>query len=99
MPEFLKKKLSKEWETLIYSAKEVWAVAQAAMQGDSDSSNTEAGEDEDDISFLGNISPYSPMEPIDSLDLFFVVDASSSFSPTPLSSNLSFLHQLPIVLI
>ena len=39
--------------TLILSAKEAWEVVQAAMREENDSTTTDVGDDEDDISFLG----------------------------------------------
>ena len=57
--------------------KEVWAAAHAAKRGEKDSSTTKAGEDEDNISFLGNISSYSPLERIDVLDAVFVHEGAA----------------------
>ena len=66
MPEFSGKKSSKDWESLVDSVKEAWAVAHEAMCGGNDSSTSKGKEDVDSILFFDNLNDDSPLERITS---------------------------------
>ena len=71
MPEFSKKKTSKEWKALILSTEAAWEVEQAAILEGNDSDTTESGGG-DDISVLPELPPYVALEPMIVPDAVFV---------------------------
>jgi hypothetical protein len=71
--EFTIRTPSKQWETLILSAEEAWQAMQAALSDDNDSHSIDSGAS-GDISYLLDVTDYSPPEAIEIPDAVFRPD-------------------------
>ena len=71
MAEFGVRKFSKDWELLILSAREAWAVAQEAIHVNNEYINDNTGDNVDSVSFLDDLSSYAPLARIDVPDAVY----------------------------